>query len=877
MSVKKYISVALVIILAGFTVVPCDMPVFSAGISGIVTHKTAFQNSVNQNVFDVSLDAYQAGQAVPTDIVMVLDVSGSMAWGIPVSAGEEDTSKTYYIEATTYQIINGQQYRIISHLPVSYTDGQWHAEIDGVNTVITISDTQDEENGCYRFYTGFLNDLKAAASSFAASIAQNAEEYGVDHRIAVVEFSSGTRNSETYSLNTHTAPYYANILTGDNKSPSGALVSAYGEADTLGDIFNALTAKGPTYSDDALSQAVNIFGANPAEGRNRAVILFTDGGPGSYGWTGDTDSSALSTANGAIAAAHTLKSICGASVYTIGMFGEENMSGETGEKNTVYLNCISSNYPDAQSMTLTGEKTAEHYCSIGSANLPLESIFNEISTIIGESLYCASVTDTISDYFYLTDSQKLALQTDYGATVTENADGTTAISASDVDFKPVGVDENGSPLDPDNEGIFRLNYSMTVKEGFWGGGNVPAGVSGSGVYTSSGSLAEGFPAAAVDVPSQGRPQFTVDTNDLTVAEGTYVSLESLYDEAETAWASSCAEIDYSAEYPGGTPFNGANLTESTDFTVKAAITVGSEEYEYTATARVTVTHYIPVTGIVCVSENIGILAGGSVSLGVKAVPENATEQGITYSISGDAGAVAHNEETGEVTGIRRGIAVVTATTVSGGYSVGITVTVGGNPRTITAPEISGCSYTTVSLKNVTGYTGDGNVEYGFSISPDNPEANVAEWTDSVTFSGLDTGTTYYFFARVTGSGYYADAYSSGTSAATLSLVRVTGLSITTDSTVLYYKSSASATLAAEVTPANSTVRTVKWRSSNTNVVLVDENTGRLTPVKKGSATVTATLIDADNKIFTDTCTVTVKYYWWQWLIIIFLFGWIWYI
>lgn len=84
---------------------------------------------------------------------------------------------------------------------------------------------------------------------------------------------------------------------------------------------------------------------------------------------------------------------------------------------------------------------------------------------------------------------------------------------------------------------------------------------------------------------------------------------------------------------------------------------------------------------------------------------------------------------------------------------------------------------------------------------------------------------------------------------------------------------------ATVTPtvnADSGVKyTVSYSSSNNDVVSVDSN-GRLTTNDKGSATITVTVTDEYGNTVTDTCNVNVSYKWWQWIIVIVLFGWIWY-
>ncbi|MBQ3150249.1 MAG: leucine-rich repeat protein [Clostridia bacterium] len=69
--------------------------------------------------------------------------------------------------------------------------------------------------------------------------------------------------------------------------------------------------------------------------------------------------------------------------------------------------------------------------------------------------------------------------------------------------------------------------------------------------------------------------------------------------------------------------------------------------------------------------------------------------------------------------------------------------------------------------------------------------------------------------------------------------------------------------------------TVTYSSSNTSVATID-NSGKVTATGRGTATITCTVTDEYGNSVSDTCTVTVKYAWWQWIIIILLFGWIWY-
>ena len=69
--------------------------------------------------------------------------------------------------------------------------------------------------------------------------------------------------------------------------------------------------------------------------------------------------------------------------------------------------------------------------------------------------------------------------------------------------------------------------------------------------------------------------------------------------------------------------------------------------------------------------------------------------------------------------------------------------------------------------------------------------------------------------------------------------------------------------------------TVTYSSANEKVAAVNAN-GVVTAKKNGSVVITCTITDAQGNTVSDTCTVTVKNTWWQWLVIILLFGWIWY-
>jgi len=73
-------------------------------------------------------------------------------------------------------------------------------------------------------------------------------------------------------------------------------------------------------------------------------------------------------------------------------------------------------------------------------------------------------------------------------------------------------------------------------------------------------------------------------------------------------------------------------------------------------------------------------------------------------------------------------------------------------------------------------------------------------------------------------------------------------------------------------PADATNADLKWTSSNDKVATVDAQ-GNVYAAGRGEATITCASADGNAS---SACKVTVIYTFWQWIIVIILFGWIWY-
>lgn len=258
-----------------------------------------------------------------------------------------------------------------------------------------------------------LAALKSALNSFASAVANEEDDFGaVDNRVSIVGFSSpGYSNTE---LLTHTERNVSGNNGWQKNTCDGNVSEYYGKglvpvtqdnsAGTVNqkvtDAIGAITANGGTQPEDGLDMAYKVLdnrrekeyeirggdNAGTTVPRNQVVIFFTDGRPGN-----NDAYDQYVEANEVVDKAKDIKQDLGATIFSIGVFGESdgnpltypvskssgtvydlgyvsdceadddyylyrqwrtNNAAEYGEKanDTIfsYMSVVSSNYPDAE-------------------------------------------------------------------------------------------------------------------------------------------------------------------------------------------------------------------------------------------------------------------------------------------------------------------------------------------------------------------------------------------------------------------------------------------------------------------------------------------------------------------------------------------------
>lgn len=511
-----------------------------AADNGVVTSKTATANK--DGTYTITLEAYATGSKVissiekdiPTDIVLVLDQSGSMAEKFS-AVSKENADKEAGKTEGAYLTPDGEELR--------YKDGKWeyyhyHDGFLGIG-----SHYEWEAYSGNTFYSSRLLALKTAVTSFTNAVAEKAagkdgnletSDDNIDHRIAVVGFACGQRysgqnynykNTEVFvGKNQYT---YGTAAQGQYKNAFQDMNNATG-VKNVSDSIGVLAADGGTLTNLGLEMANGIFQSNPitqGETRNRVVVVFTDGVPGWSGYDSDVAQSAIAQANVA-------KATHSATVYSIGIFAgadatsQGNKSGSETQQANWFMQNLSSNNGVVQNPS--------YYLSAADAE-SLKNIFKQISDQIetgGSSTTLSSdavVKDVISPQFQLpegTTAKDIQLETyactgktgdKYQWSTTSNgnmyatasilSDGQVSVTGFDFAGNWCGVETqtNGSKVPHGNKLV--ISFKVVPKDGFLGGNDVFTNDS-AGIYENSTSQR---PVATFE-----RPQVNVPIKDVTV-------------------------------------------------------------------------------------------------------------------------------------------------------------------------------------------------------------------------------------------------------------------------------------------------------------------------------------------------------------------------
>ena len=369
----------------------------------------------------------------PLDIVLVLDVSGSMDWCVNCNAtygyykGEgwkwsnssdfcDGEPKPEYPPAGQAKDLNSgsetlYMYRNRKYEKVRWCDGEhgyyWQNHTPGwysgdrhdnnhrVGDMETLYKKVTPEGNRHQHR---IDALKTAVNTFINSVANQKDSEGnaIDNKISIVKFASS-----------------AEIVK--------PLTSASTNKTELQTAVTKLTTGGATRADDGMAKAKEVLDKRSGSDKSRksVVIMFTDGTPTKR----DTFDSEVASA--AISTAYDLKNpteegTTATTVFTVGIFDGADPTkvpktnpSNNSEKTNNYMHAVSSNYPaadfsyvrswDGDWMWSFGDRANGNYYLAASSASELNAIFQAISQEIGSlnaKIDESSVlSDTLSQYF----------------------------------------------------------------------------------------------------------------------------------------------------------------------------------------------------------------------------------------------------------------------------------------------------------------------------------------------------------------------------------------------------------------------------------------------------------------------------------------------
>lgn len=582
----------------------------------LVLNKKVTPDDVEAENFTLTLEGYAIGSdgvmnkvPIPSDIVLVLDESGSMndcidcgheinvecgefifdkTTGIPVNAKEKAVKAVSVSTDKTYKVIykdgeNSYSDRTLTYCKTckawfSSSNHSQHKPAGGglyswtpfEKTTDTPDYNRNDGDGYHvQFYCNCgashtsnnkrSDALKAALDTFLENLYTNSlGEDGavgggddIDNRVAVVGYGNEGEN-RIYTASSDSDLNGAD-LTDAAKKAFKKVVTQKNDIDTA---IGYLEERYATATSEGMYTAKVILDNNPlkaGEERNRVVILFTDGSPGS-GYV-----NSIPWANGAIEYSKDMKDD-GATVYCVGLFwgadasDPDNLPTYDEDANGVdnlgfykngnrFLHLVSSNYPTATSLDNVGTvaNLAEgegYYLSTDNAQ-GLEDAFGKLASVIKpgstniELGSGAVMKDIVTKYFKIPDNVtdvtawtetytgknaagvdtwskdnasvsniNTVVTADNGKLDVEVNGNTVTVTNFDFTENYVAIDKDENDNDVPRGKKLVLEINIEPVDGFLGGNSIITNEDTSGIYSSAEDEEplERFPVPDVDVP-----------------------------------------------------------------------------------------------------------------------------------------------------------------------------------------------------------------------------------------------------------------------------------------------------------------------------------------------------------------------------------------
>ena len=256
-----------------------------------------------------------------------------------------------------------------------------------------------------------------------------------------------------------------------------------------------------------------------------------------------------------------------------------------------------------------------------------------------------------------------------------------------------------------------------------------------------------------------------------------------------------------------------------------------------------------VTGIKLNKDSLVLKVGNKEKLIATVLPTTALNKKVKYASSDSK--VASVDENGNVKAVSKGVAIITAITEEGNKKFTCTVTV--QEDDITDPEDIQVTEVRVEKNSLemtagTSYTATATVKPNNAsnkeLSWKSQDTDIATVDEKGTINAIKEGNTTITVSTIDGK-HSAQIRVNITSSD--KVIKLNSMWLNTY--WLQIKPQDTHQLVAYFSPENATNKNTTFKSSNEEVIKVDEK-GVVTAVKEGSATVTTTSVDGDIKVVT---------------------------